>query len=150
MIQRILIAVDDSPRAPHVLATAVELALLAHATVRVFTAVAVPPDLPPAAATDHGDRLQGHLLRSAAARIEGVMATLPAVPHDLLVEEGHQPARAILAAAAAYDADLIVLGSHGYDIVDRVLGTTAGSVANTSPVDVLVVHRARKTTSRTP
>jgi nucleotide-binding universal stress UspA family protein len=34
-----------------------------------------------------------------------------------------------------------VIGSHGYDLVDRLLGTTAATVVNSATRDVLVVHR---------
>ncbi len=36
--------------------------------------------------------------------------------------------------------DLIVLGSHGYGGIDRLLGTTAAHVANRAERNVLVVH----------
>ncbi|MGH7440334.1 MAG: universal stress protein, partial [Polyangiaceae bacterium] len=49
------------------------------------------------------------------------------------------PWQAISAAAESVGADLIVLGSHGYGGVDRLLGTTAAKVVNHSPCSVLVV-----------
>jgi nucleotide-binding universal stress UspA family protein len=36
--------------------------------------------------------------------------------------------------------DLIVIGSHGYHGLDRVLGTTAARVSNLARRNVLVVH----------
>ena len=36
--------------------------------------------------------------------------------------------------------DLIVLGSHGYHVLDRILGTTAARVANLAHRNVFVVH----------
>jgi nucleotide-binding universal stress UspA family protein len=49
---------------------------------------------------------------------------------------GHlRPARAI-------GADLIVIGSHGYGGLDRVLGTTAARVVNHADRSVLVVRNA--------
>ena len=48
--------------------------------------------------------------------------------------------RTILEVADEVDADLIVIGSHGYYGIDRVLGTTAGKVANLARRNVLVVH----------
>jgi nucleotide-binding universal stress UspA family protein len=35
---------------------------------------------------------------------------------------------------------LIVIGAHGYGIVDRILGTTAGRVVNHADRSVLVVR----------
>ena len=37
-------------------------------------------------------------------------------------------------------ADLVVIGSHGYGGLDRLLGTTAAKVANRAPCSVLVVR----------
>lgn len=51
------------------------------------------------------------------------------------------PWRVILATADDLDVDLIVLGSHGYHGMDRILGTTAGRVANQARCDVLVIHQ---------
>ena len=48
------------------------------------------------------------------------------------------PWQAICRAATEYDVDVIVIGSHGYDVIDRVLGTTAaqrfGSLPDTPTV----------------
>lgn len=56
------------------------------------------------------------------------------------VEQIIEPSEGILAAASAIDADLIVLGNHGYSGWDRVLGTTASKVVNGSHRNVLVVY----------
>lgn len=138
-MKRILVAIDDSVRSPHVLAAAVELARLTHAAVRVFRAISVPADFAPAAATS-GDPLPSHLHREAAAGVRTLLVPFPDVPCEVVIGESHRPAHAILEAADAFDADLIVVGSHGYDLVDRFLGTTAATIVNTSKRDVLVVH----------
>ena len=56
----------------------------------------------------------------------------------VLVRTG-SPWSAICAAAREHDADLIVLGAHGYDAVDHILGTTAAKVVNHADRSVLVV-----------
>ncbi len=43
-------------------------------------------------------------------------------------------------AAMEEDVDLIVVGSHGYSGLDRVLGTTAAKVVNHADRSVLVVR----------
>jgi nucleotide-binding universal stress UspA family protein len=139
-MDRILVAVDDSVRAPHVLATAANLARLTKAKLRVYRAVAVPPDFTPAGAAE-GDRLPKHLNRIAIDRIQELLEPFADVFSEVVVGQSHSPARAILHAADAFDADLIVIGSHGYDLVDRLLGTTAATVVNSATRDVLVVHR---------
>lgn len=139
-MKRILVAIDDSVRAPHVLAAAIELARLTGAKVRVYRAVSVPPDFPPAALTSR-DLLPGHLQRAAHESIRKRLTAFHDLGCEIVVSESHNPARAILEAGDAFDADLIVIGSHGYDLVDRLLGTTAATIVNTAKRDVLVVHR---------
>lgn len=140
MIERILIAVDDSGRAPAVLAHGAEVARATGAAVRLFHAVAIPPEFPPAAATSAGDPLPAHMRKLAADRLTAMVASIGDVPCEILVGESHRAWRAILDAAADYDADLVVIGSHGYELLDRVLGTTAAKVVNEAKRDVLVVH----------
>ena len=43
-------------------------------------------------------------------------------------------------AARELDVDLIVIGSHGYGAIDRVIGTTAAKVVNHADRNVLVVR----------
>ena len=52
------------------------------------------------------------------------------------------PWQAISHTAQAIHADLVIVGSHGYGGVDRLLGTTAAKVVNHSPCSVLVVKDA--------
>ncbi len=61
---------------------------------------------------------------------------------ETLIDERGPAWRAIMAAADDYDADLIVVGSHGFQGLDRLLGTNAGRVANSASRNVLVVHAA--------
>jgi|SRR5579859_383379 len=138
-MKRILIGVDGSVRAPHVLATGVRLARLTGAAVVVFHALSVPPDFPPAAATA-GDPLPRTMVRKAHERIDAMLASYPDVRCEVSILESHNPARAILDASAQHDVDLIVIGSHGYGLVERLLGTTAATIVHGASRDVLVVH----------
>jgi universal stress protein F len=140
MLKRIFIALDDSPRAPNVLARGVELARGVGASVRVYHAVTIPPEFPPAAATEHGDPLPAHLHRVATERLRALVAGIADVPLELVVEESFRTWRTILEAAERYGADVLVIGSHGYDLVDRLLGTTTAKVVNGSNRDVWVVR----------
>jgi nucleotide-binding universal stress UspA family protein len=49
----------------------------------------------------------------------------------------------VCGAAKALDADLIVVGSHGYGTVDRLLGTTAAKIVNHAECSVLVVRPSK-------
>ena len=69
------------------------------------------------------------------------------VPQDL-VEKLHiaigTPWQAICRAAVEDDVDLIVVGSHGYDTLDKVLGTTCAKIVNHADRAVLVVRAAER------
>jgi nucleotide-binding universal stress UspA family protein len=82
------------------------------------------------------------VLRERQARIDllALMDQVPDVSCEPRIEQVIQPWRAILAMGDKVDADLIVVGSHGYHGWDRILGTTAGKVANLAHRNVLVVH----------
>ena len=149
MFQNILAAVDQSDRAAGVVEAAIAIADRFAGQVNLYTALAIPPEFPPAASTQ-GDALLPYLIEQARARLatlasgrSRVRTEPPAVLHS-------QPWRDILAAAQRLGADLIVIGSHGYGGWDRVLGTTAGKVANHAACPVLIIHERapRRTKSR--
>lgn len=141
MIKRILVALDDSRRAPGVMDAAAELARRFAADLFLLRVLSLPPEFPPAAHVSHHDDLPAHLaavargeLEALAARATGVTVATP-----VLLRSG-PPWSGILEAADELQVDLIVIGSHGYKGFDRVLGTTAASVANQATCSVLVVH----------
>jgi universal stress protein F len=141
MYKRILAAVDQSPRSRDVVRVAAELAQMAGASVRLYRAVVIPPDFPAAAANVQMDPLPEYLENESKRELEAMASSYADVRWEVVVEPSPSAWRAILAAADALDADLIVVGSHGYDLLDRLLGTTAAKVANASLRDVYVVHR---------
>lgn len=144
-MKSILVAVDTSRRAPHVVDAASEIAHKFGATLRLLRVIELPPDIPPAGAT-HGDPVPSQVaqnviqeLNDLAMRTTGVMIGPPLVSFGRAWRE-------IIDAAAKHDVDLIVVGSHGYHGWDRVLGTTAARVANLADRDVLVVHERKRAT----
>jgi nucleotide-binding universal stress UspA family protein len=139
MIHRVLAAVDASPRAARVLGAAQQLALRFSAELTVLRVVFVPPEFPPAAAAAE-DMLGIYLLRDAERGLSELLAAtnLP-LPTTLLAREGH-PVQTILEVAATIRADVIVLGSHGYHGLDRLLGTTTAKIANLAHTNVFIVH----------
>jgi nucleotide-binding universal stress UspA family protein len=138
---RILVALDDSPRAPHVLDVALEQARSHRAEMRILHVIAIPPEFPPAAATEGGDPLPAHMQKVATERLNALLADVHDVRWEIVIEQHHRAAHSIVEQATQYKADLIVIGSHGYGVIDRLLGTTATKVVNLAPTDVLVVHR---------
>jgi len=139
-VKRILVALDSSPRAPLVLAAADRLAQLTGARMVVFRAVTVPPDMPRDLLTVTDLGLEELLMRNARGDLERLTKELPPARLEKIVTELATPWDGICRAGRDQDADLIVIGSHGYGGLDRVLGTTAGKVVNHADRNVLVVR----------
>ena len=141
-MRRILAALDDSVRTKPVLQTAIDLAKQYRASLVLFRAVDVPPEFPPAAATHHTDELRPKLLSDATNDLDELAAVARSlgVEATTVVVVSTEPWRAIIDAAQSRDADAIVVGSHGYRVIDRLLGTTAARVADRAKGLVIVVH----------
>jgi nucleotide-binding universal stress UspA family protein len=137
----ILCALDGSPRAPGVLAAAVDLAHKLGHRLWLFRAVGLPAELPKEAYTVAPADLGGLLVEHAKAELDALTRE---VPRELIaahsVELG-MPWDSICRAARKAEAELIVIGAHGYGLVERVLGTTAAKVVNHADRSVLVVRR---------
>ena len=144
MFNKILTALDTSERAAGVFDVAVDVARMAGARLYVMRVVTVPPEFPPAAAGTPVDPL---IARMAEQAMQDLGQIIEDAPDDVVIQPPivrlGTPWKTILDTAEERDVDLIVVGSHGYHGWDRVLGTTAGKVANSSKRNVLVVHEQR-------
>ena len=140
MITKLVVALDGSPRAPGVFDAAAQVATRFGATVHAFRAVFVPPEFPAAAAGSRRDPLPEHLSKQGVHDLVQLAARAPHLAVSTPIVRVGQPWRLILEVADELDVDLIVLGSHGYQGWDRILGTTAARVANLARRNVLVVH----------
>jgi nucleotide-binding universal stress UspA family protein len=144
LFRKILAALDTSERAAGVFDVAVGLARMAGARLYIMRVVTVPPEFPPAAAGTPVDPL---VARMGALAMQDLAHIIDNAPDDVVVQPPivrlGTPWKTILETADERDVDLIVVGSHGYHGWDRVLGTTAGKVANSSKRNVLVVHEQR-------
>jgi nucleotide-binding universal stress UspA family protein len=138
-VRTILVALDESPRAPLVLATASMMARGLAARLFPIRVLVIPPQIPPAAHT-HPDGLEGVLELGAREDLQGLMDAEPLVQFGTSIVVEGEPWREILVAASDLDVDLIVVGSHRYHGLDRILGTTAAKVVNHADRNVLVVH----------
>jgi nucleotide-binding universal stress UspA family protein len=139
MFEKILVALDDSPRAPAVLATADALGARFSATLYPLRVVFFASDLLPAPGEE--------VTASARAEVEALLAggaRAAKLAEPVVHVSLEEPWRAILEVAEELAVDMIVLGSHGYGGLDRILGTTAAQVANRAPCDVHVVHARRR------
>ena len=139
--QKVLIAVDDDPIATHAADAGLELARSLDAQAALIHVIAPPLGL---GATDAGIVGEDIILQ---AREEGarVMANFRTrlgreinVPQ--FVPEG-PPASEIVKAANQWEADLIVIGSHGHrGIRLALLGSVADAVVRQAPCAVLVIR----------
>jgi nucleotide-binding universal stress UspA family protein len=141
LFHRILVAIDASERAPGVFDAAVAIARMAGARLYIMRVVTIPPEFPPAAAGTPTDPL---VSRMAAHAMQDLSRLVAGGPHDVAIQPPivrlGTPWKTILETAEDRDVDLIIVGSHGYHGWDRVLGTTAGKVANSAKRNVLVIH----------
>ena len=139
----ILVALDGSPRAPAVLAKAIAVASAQGERVVLFRSIGLPTDVPQDFWRSTDEPLLDILDRRARAYLQEWEANVPtAVRGGTQVVVG-SPWQSICETAHRLGCDLIVIGSHGYSGIDRVLGTTAAKVVNHASCSVLVVRAAQ-------
>lgn len=147
-MKKILVGVDGSPREASILAAAVDLARRTGAKLVLFRSVTLPTELPPEAYLMPPDEVTKILSQRAEASLAEAAKSVPAE----LIERHHVaigvPWQAICQAAKDDDADLIVIGSHGYDTLDKFLGTTAAKIVNHADRAVLVVRQSDRLLAR--
>lgn len=146
-MKQILVALDGSPRAPAVLAAAVSLARAQGGKLVLLRAVGLPPDVPQDFWKTTEEPLLEVLRRRAKTYLEDLVTS---VPPELRAADASEvaigvPWQAVCDVAARMRADVIVIGSHGYAGLDRLLGTTAAKIVNHATCSVLVVREAPAT-----
>lgn len=121
-----------------------------NAEIRIVSAYEMPPlpsHQPFAISPDDVLRLETELREAAektvAEAAEGIRQKFPALAARLTTETAAgSPARFIVEEAEQWDADLIVVGSHGYGFWKRTwLGSVSNSVVLHAPCSVLVVRK---------
>ncbi len=152
-LEHILVAIDGSPQSQQALTTANDLAAKLGANLEVLYVI---PDLPPmtgytgmefAPMIDY-DRYEKDLEAESKAIVAGALKQLEALPTKVSdVRSSSVPAKGlslgdrILQIALEHGADLIVLGTHGYSFIDRLLlGSVAQTVSHHSKIPVLLVR----------
>jgi nucleotide-binding universal stress UspA family protein len=139
--RRIVVSVDLSPQSERVLEVAVALATACGAEMRaVYVEDRLTPMLLEAALVD--EKETRHHARS---QLQKTLAAV-SVPSELMVSrevrEGHA-GHEILRAAEEWDADLVVMGTHGFGFINRLLlGSVSTYVLRHGDRDTLVVPRA--------
>jgi nucleotide-binding universal stress UspA family protein len=143
-IRRILVGLDGSPREDRVLEAAQDLALRYDARLTLMRAVGLPPEVPVEAWQNPKLSVKEFLEGRAREGLERLARELPPVVRsrcelEVVVGSAWQ---VLCMGAQALEANLIVIGSHGYGGLDRVLGTTAARVVNHALCSVWVVRSA--------
>lgn len=139
-MKRILVAVDASPRAREVLDAGIDLARRTGARIWLLRAVTLPAELPTSAfATPPTLYVEGAML-TAKRDLTELSHEIPADLFEGATAQLGVAWDAICSSARIHDVDMIVIGSHGYRLLDRIVGTTAAKVVNHADRSVLVVR----------
>lgn len=143
-MDRILVGLDASPRADGVLKVATELARRTGGKMLLFRSVGIPHDVPPEAYSMTPAAV-GELLEGEAKKyLDKLAAGLPAnLVLGTMVHIG-APWYTLCQVAEDQQIDLIVIGSHGYSGLDKLIGTTAAKVVNHAKQSVMVVRAPEK------
>lgn len=141
-MNRILVALDGSARASLVLDAAVNLAKLTRAKLILYRAISVSPDLPRHVLLDPETRLEELLVLDARRDLKKLAEHVDPALVELIASSFATAWDGICRFAKDSSVDLIVIGSHGYGRLDRLLGTVAGKVVNHADRNVLVVRTA--------
>jgi len=145
-IQRILVALDGSPRAQAVRDAAIELAEMSKAKLVLLRAVDIPIEWSQQMFSVALEELEQVVQHQARKDLHVLAQAVPTEQFGGMRVEMGPPWQAILTAAQAEKVDLIVLGSHGHNLVERLLGTTAGRVIERAGCNVLLVRVDTPTT----
>jgi nucleotide-binding universal stress UspA family protein len=139
-IRRILVALDSSPRAPAVRDAALELAQATGAKLVLLRAVDIPIEWTQQMFSVSLEDLEQVVQLQARKDLHALAQAVPTEQFSGLRVEMGTPWQAILSAARVEQVDLIVLGSHGHNVVERLIGTTAHRVIQHAECNVLLVR----------
>jgi nucleotide-binding universal stress UspA family protein len=136
---RIMVAVDDSEQARWALEQAIRIARTSDAEIAIVHSIPEPGSVSPELAYAE-PAIRAQMRESAVALVKEAAARVPeGIKVTTVLHEG-SAARHICAAADDWNADLIVIGTHGRGMLGRLLlGGTAESVVRHSHCPVLTV-----------
>lgn len=148
MYTRIFVAIDSSDTAKKALDEALRLA------VALKTSLCIAHALDEGPLVQHGlgigtfidiDRIKAEMRKAAQVLLEQAASAANtagiAAEQCLMESEDKRPAEQIVAAAQAWGADLIVVGTHGRHGVDRLLvGSVAENMSRLATTSLLMVR----------
>jgi nucleotide-binding universal stress UspA family protein len=151
MYQRILVPIDGSPTSWRGLEEAIQVALPGHASLRLIHVV---DELSIMVSADAMGAMAGEVLTSLIQGGHALLADAKAkveargLPVDVTLIESMagRVCDHVIAEAARWQADLIVIGTHGRRGVGRfLLGSDAEQILRLAPTPVLLVRAAQET-----
>jgi nucleotide-binding universal stress UspA family protein len=140
MYRTVLVALDGSPRETIVFQAAIAIAKEFGAALHVCRAVPLPVGIPPAVWALPTAELDAVLVAEANRAIARHVADTSLPIAGTHVRIG-QPADVVLDVSEEVNADLIVIGAHGYHVLERVIGTTASKIVHRARCSVLVARQ---------
>jgi nucleotide-binding universal stress UspA family protein len=143
-MKKILVALDGSPRESGVLDAAIALGRKSGARLILFRSVGIPIELPADAYSMAIEEVPKLLERHATSALQLLEAKIPETLRGGVRVMIGTPWRSIEEAAQKENVDLIVIGAHGHQGLDKLLGTTAAKVVNHADRAVLVVRAAER------
>lgn len=146
-MRSILVCLDSSARAPLVLAAATDLGQRTGARMALLRVVGIPPEMEQVVSVQRGADIVEELTTQAKLELEGLAKDIPDRSIDGLYVHIGTPWDTICREATTLDCDVVVIGSHGYGLLDRLLGTTAAKVVNHCDRSVFVVRPRPGTTT---
>ena len=136
----ILIAVDFTPATDTVTRQAMDLGRAFKARLSLVHVVEfVPLDLSNDLVLPQEVEIDQELVEMAGRRLQALAEKLGVDQSACFVSQG-STRREIIHLAKERDVDLIVIGSHGREGIQRLLGSTANAVLHGAPCDVLAVR----------
>lgn len=142
MFRSILAALDGSKRSPAVLQHASLVAQKFSAKLHLCRAMEIPLDLPRVTWALKGDDLGTFLLDHGLKELSEVMDQVPSHIRGQIYCRIGTPWRVICDVASDISADLLMIGTHGYEGIDHLIGTTAAKVVNHAACSVFVVRES--------
>ncbi len=139
-MKTVLVALDASPRAEGVLSTAIALARAHGGRLVLMRAIGLAGDIPKDLWRTTDTPLPDVMDQRAREYLARCEELVPADTRGGTRVAVGAPWEAICETGRTIGADLVVVGSHGYSGIDRLIGTTAAKVVNHSPCSVLVVR----------
>jgi nucleotide-binding universal stress UspA family protein len=121
---------------------AMRLAGLTSAKLVLYQAIFMPTVATHGAVASGEVQLEDLLIATARRELETIASAAEPDTVEAIVTAFARPGEGICRMASERDADLVVIGSHGFGGIAHLLGTVAGWVVDHADRNVLVVRTA--------